>query len=80
MHNFPNPFFYTPEMQAAEEQRIAKFKQARELCQGLGLPMVAGLLAPHMPPVLDATQMVEILLDEVKLKQLLTKLKLRAFW
>ena len=66
-------------MRKKDAERLVKYKRAIALMEILDIPCNKWPAA-HIPPIVEATDLYDILMDEEKLQILVSKLKLKAFW
>jgi hypothetical protein len=63
-----------------DPEQKRKQKKAIDTMEFLDIPCNKSAIAHHVPPTVYATDLYDILMDEEKLRVLVTKLRNKAFW
>lgn len=64
----------------ATAEKKEEYRRDAEFMDALGIPVNDAAISSGIRPTVYASDLVKIFNDEVKLKELLQKLKLKAFW
>ena len=62
------------------QDKKEEYRRDAEFMDALGIPVNKAGISSGIRPTVYASTLVDILSDEFKLKELLQKLKLKAFW
>jgi hypothetical protein len=65
------------------EDKFEKYKRASAFMQKLGIPFIThtnGVCGPYSDGFVDLIQLYSILSNEDKVRELISKLKLKSFW